>query len=203
MTTPVPRPSVIPDLTELDAKAHHALDFAKHLRAPWRRDGRTVWSGEWPREPQAHPVCTYHVDDDPYGLKPPPIGTQATLEHIAANPPAVTIALIARIRELDQLHTAAADAIDALEADAELARKRMAELEAQNRSLQEKASALIEAGDAVTAVMSGAVIELSPTQLLQGPPAIARQNAAVADLRKLLREVVPEWMPVTDGKTPP
>jgi len=100
----------------------------------------------------------------------------------AANAPrwaGEVLALIARIRQLDQLHTAAAKAVDALEADAELARQRMAELEA-------RAGELIDAGDAVTAEMSGAMVELSPTQLVRAPLAIARQNAAVAGLRRII-----------------
>lgn len=54
------------------------------LPRPWRRDGRTIWSGDWRTDGVQHPVCTYWLSSDPSGLEAPPIGTEANLDLIVA-----------------------------------------------------------------------------------------------------------------------
>jgi hypothetical protein len=83
-------------------------DRLKELRAlcdaatpgPWRRDGRTVWSGDWRTDGKQSIVCTYwHESMQPMDV--PPSGTEATLDMIAASRSVLPEALdeIERLRQ--------------------------------------------------------------------------------------------------------
>ena len=91
------------DLDAIEKTAREATQKSALVEKPWRvePDGRTVWSGDWTKDGQQHPVCTYHVTDgNGRSLEhlPPPIGTTSVMAHIATSHPAAVLEMVAEIR---------------------------------------------------------------------------------------------------------
>jgi hypothetical protein len=135
------RPAVVadaalPDLAELERIARAATP------GPWRWGD---WSATFGTPEHAEHMLVLERNASHQGAEPYVVGRRdgrlevlrleeppdrrANAAHIAANSPDVTLALVARIRDLDALYTAVAKAIEALERDADLARQRMANLD--------------------------------------------------------------------------
>lgn len=96
------------DLTYLRYKAQAAIKTDHNPYEMWYSDGLTLWSGKWPETFQQHPLLT---SPSPY-MEAPPRGTAATLAHVVANRPAVTLALVSRIEALESALLSLADILE-------------------------------------------------------------------------------------------